>query len=126
MPEARVFHTQQVHYLRKDVTYADTTAVTVGTLPAGALIVPAMSGMNVSTAYNDSGTDLIDIGTTADDDLYATNLDVSAVGFKPLDEAVSLYVAAETTLTATYAGQNSNASAGVGQIVIAYVPADDG
>ena len=35
---AREYHTSQVHYLRKDFTFADALDVlTVGVLPAGAL-----------------------------------------------------------------------------------------
>lgn len=124
--QARRYHTQQIHYLRKDITFGDTLAVDVGMLPSGSVMLPSISGVHVSTAFNDSGTDLIDIGTSADGDLYATDLDASTVGFKPLDEAVSLRVATETTITVTYAGLNSNADAGAAQVVIAYIPADDG
>ena len=122
----RQFHTQQIHYLRATVSYTQAgTAVTVGVLPAGAVIIPAISGALVTTAFTGSGTDLIDIGTTANDDLYATDLDVSSLGLKVLDEAVTMAVSSDTTITATYADQNSNAGAGVAEIIIAYIPDND-
>jgi hypothetical protein len=124
---ARQFHTQQVHYLRKTITFADAgVAKTVGVLPAGSLILKPCSGVNVSTAFNSSGTDLIDVGTTGTADLYATDLAGQTVGFAALDEAVSAYVAAETTITATYAQSVADATAGVAQVVIAYIPNNDG
>jgi len=39
--QARVYHTNQIHYLRKDLTFANTGVQTVGVLPAGAIVVSA-------------------------------------------------------------------------------------
>lgn len=122
---ARRYSQQMVHYLRKDITYADAgVAKTVGVIPAGSVILKPNSGINVHTAFNSSGTDLIDVGTSADDDLYATDLAAQTVGFAPLDEAVSFYVAADTTITATYSQSVADATAGAAQVVIAYIPPD--
>ncbi len=120
---ARQFHHQLIHYIRKDLTFADRgKQLEIGTIPAGSVIVKPISGVNVHTAFNGTGTDLIDIGVLADDDLYATDLAAQTVGFAALDEAVSVYVAVDTTLTVTYADQNSDATAGLAQAVIAYIP----
>lgn len=124
---ARVLPYQVVHYVKAEITYSDDgSAVSLGTIPAESVILPSISGVNVSTAFNDSGTDLIDIGTSADADLYATDLDGSSAGFIALDESVSLYVSSDTELTVTYAGQNSDASAGAAQVIVAYVPLSNG
>lgn len=120
---ARQFHHQLIHYIRRDLTFADRgKQLEIGTIPAGSVIVKPISGVNVHTAFNGTGTDLIDIGVLADDDLYATDLAAQTVGFAALDEAVSVYVAVDTTLTVTYADQNSDATAGAAQAVIAYIP----
>ena len=122
---ARRYSQQMVHYLRKDITFADAgVAKTVGVIPSGSVILKPTSGVNVHTAFNSSGTDLIDIGTSADDDLYATDLAGQTVGFAALDEAVSMYVAADTTITATYAQSVADATTGAAQVVIAYIPPD--
>ena len=85
---ARQVHTQQIHFLRKRITFADFgTTVNVGTIPAGASVVGG--GVHVVTAFNSSGTDLLDvgfIGSTTDADGYATDLTLAAVGFIVLDE----------------------------------------
>lgn len=116
---------QNIQYLREDVTYADNgRVVKVGTLPAGAVILKGVSGVNVSTAFNAGTTNVIDIGTSADDDLYGTDLALGTAGLIPLDEAVSMYVASDTEITATIALTGTAASAGVAQIVIAYATAN--
>ena len=125
---ARQYSTQQVHYLRKTLTYSDRgTTVTVGKVPAGAVILYGSSGAYVSTAFTGTGTDLLDIGISGNNDLFATDLDVSSVGWKALDENVAGYlVSSTTTVTAEYADQNSDAGAGSAEIVIAYIPDNDG
>lgn len=139
--EAREYHTQQFHYLRKEVTFSDeATAVTVGTLPAGAIVLKSLSGVHVEEAFNDGGTDLIDVGyaaytdsagsaVTADPDAFATDIDVSATGYTELDEAAAdFYVNANATgvkVTATYDGFNNDASAGKAHVIICYVPNND-
>lgn len=120
---ARLFESQQIHFLRETVTFEDNgNAVTVGVIPAGSVILPTISGVSVRTAFDDSGTDLIDVGTSSDGDAYATNLAGQTVAFAALDELSSGYVDSDTTITATYAGQNSDATAGVAVVLIAYVP----
>jgi hypothetical protein len=120
---AKRYYTDQVHFLRRDLTQADRgVARVVGVIPAGSVILKPCSGVNVSTLFNDSGTDLLDIGSSATGDLWATDLVISAVGFLALDEAVSSYVAVDTTITATYAGQNSDGTTGAAQVVIAFIP----
>lgn len=117
------YYTNQVHYIRLDITFADRgVQKTVGVIPAGSVILKPTSGVNVSTVFNGSGTDLLDIGVSDNDDLYATDLSLASAGFQALDESVSVYVSADTTITATYADQNSDATAGVAQVVIAFIP----
>ena len=114
---------QMVQYLRKDITFADmASTVSVGTIPAGAMIIKPASGAQVTTAFNSATTAVLDIGTSADSDLYATDLDLkSAVAFLPLDEAVGFTVTADTEITASPAQTGTAATAGAATIVIAYV-----
>lgn len=120
---ARDNSTQNIQVLRKDITFADIgKLLTVGGIPAGAQIIKPMSGVQVKTVFNSATTTVLDIGTTADGDLYGTDLDVkTAVAFVPLDEAVSFEVATDTTITAQIAETGTAATAGTATIVIAYV-----
>ncbi|MEP9368661.1 hypothetical protein [Xanthobacter sp. VNH20] len=127
-PPARVPTQQVVSYLRKGFTFSDNGSVLVlGTIPAGALIIKPMSGVMVTTVFNAGSTNVLDIGTTADDDLFGTDLALGTAAFVPLDEAIGGYaVAADTTLTATPALSGTAATTGAGEIVICYVADLDG
>jgi hypothetical protein len=117
-----------VHVLRKRITYLDRgTEVTVGTLPAGAIVIGG--GVHIITAFNGSGTDLLDVGfaggsSTDDPNAYATILTLAAVGFIALDElaaTTNIQQTKDCRVTATYTDENSNATAGVADVVITYV-----
>lgn len=129
-PSARNDGSQNTHVLRKRIAYTSNgSTVTVGKIPAGASVIGG--GVHVVTAFNDSGTDTLIvgfIGSTTDDNAYATLLDLSAVGYIVLDElaaTTNIQQTVEATVTAVYAGQNSNATAGVADIIILYVPNND-
>lgn len=129
---ARQFPWQVVHYLRKNVQSPRDKGkvLTVGTIPAGSLIVKPMSGVQVVTAFTDGTNKLIDIGfydsATTDDDYFGTDLSLAAATFVPLDEAVGLFrVANDTVITAT-PDLTGTAGVGEGEIVIAYIPNNDG
>lgn len=121
---ARRNHTQQINYLRLDFAFGDTGAMTVGILPAGAIIHKAMSGVDVQVAFNNGTTNTLNIGTAANDDLYGTALATGSIAFVPLDEAVSMKVAADTTIIATQAVSGTAASAGQASVIIAYTLED--
>lgn len=125
---ARRLETQQVHYLRKKITFAtENTAITIGVIPAYASVIGG--GVHVLTAFNDSGTDTLDVGftggsSTADPDAYATLLALTAVGFIALDElaaTTNIIQTVDTTVTCIYNGENNNATAGEAYVTISYV-----
>lgn len=129
-PSARIDGSQNTMFLRKRITYLNNgTTITVGKLPAGASVTGG--GVHVVTGFNDSGTDTLIvgfIGSTTDDNAYATLLDISAVGWIVLDElatTTNIQQTVDTTVTCVYAGQNSNATAGVADVIIHYTPNSD-
>lgn len=124
---ARDYGVQLVHYMRKTVAYGDDgVAATVGILPAGAVILKPLSGVQVETAFDAGTTNTLNIGTSANDDLYGTLLALGSVAFVPLDEAVAMGVAADTTITATVVLTGTAATAGSAEVVIAYILDNDG
>jgi hypothetical protein len=127
---ARRFHTQQTHYLRKRITFADFGAtVTVGVIPAGASVIGG--GVHVITAFNSSGTDLLNvgfIGSTTDANGYATDLTLAAVGFIPLDElgaTTNIQQTVDTTVTCAPAQSVADATAGVADVIVLFVVSND-
>jgi hypothetical protein len=123
---ARLFHTQQLHFLRKDITFADAaTTVVVGTIPAGAIILEAISGVYVDTVFNAGTNNRLDIGASTDSGTnnYATLLTLLGIGFIELDEvAATLKVAADTTISAYVDVTGTAATTGAASIIIVYVP----
>lgn len=130
--DARQYHTAQVHYLRKRITYAiENTVIDIGRIPAGASVIGG--GVHVITAFNDTGTDTLDVGfrdgsTTDDPDGYATIMDLSAVGFIALDAlsgTANIQQTADAIVTCRYNGENNNADAGVADVIVTYVVDND-
>jgi hypothetical protein len=127
---ARQYHEQMIHYLRKRITFADYgTTVTVGVIPAGASVIGG--GVHVVTAFNSSGTDLLNvgfIGSTTDADGYATLLTMAAVGWIVLDElatTTNIQQTVDTTVTCAPAQSVADATAGVADVIVWYIPSND-
>jgi len=125
---ARDFRKQMIHYLRKGITFADDgTTVTVGTIPAGSLIIKPISGVAVTTVFNAGSTNVLDIGPSTDSgtDLWATDLALGSLAFVPLDEAVTNLVTVDTVVQAAVDLTGTAATTGAAEIIIAYVPDND-
>lgn len=120
-PPARDTLYQQVHFLRREFTFAnDGQVLTIGTVPAGASILKPLSGVQVNTVFNAGTNNFLDIGTSANDDLYGTDLSLATATFVPLDEAVSETMTAETTFIATVDLTGTAATTGEAVVIIAY------
>lgn len=128
---AREFHTQQVHYLRKRITFADEgDVVDIGRIPAGASVIGG--GVHVVTAFDDTTT--IDVGfrggsSTDDPNGLATALVGTAVGFKALDELAATTNIQQTSsciITASVNDGTGAVSAGVADVIVTYVVDNDG
>lgn len=125
---ARVYASQQIHYLRKSITFADDgTTVTVGTIPAGSLVLKPISGVAVTTVFNAGSTNVLDVGPSTDSgtDLWATDLALGTLGFVPIDEAVTNLVSVDTIVQAAVDLTGTAATTGAAEIIIAYIPDND-
>ena len=128
MSQARIYHTNQVHYLIKEVTFADDgTAVVVGRLPANSVIIA--SSAVVAEAFNAGSGNVLDIGTTDDADGIATDLALGTVGLINADELATsndLYHTSEINVTATVALTGTAATTGRAFVHVCYMPLDNG
>lgn len=125
---ARLYSSQQVHYLRKTVTFADNnTTVTVGVIPAGSVLLKPISGVSVTTVFNAATTNTINIGpsTDAGTDLWATLLALGTLGYVPLDEPVTNLVTVDTIVQAAVLLTGTAATTGSAEITICYIPDND-
>lgn len=107
------------------VAHTDTTAKNLFILPANSQIVDIL--IDVTTAFTDTGTDLLDIGITGTAAKYWNDAVVSALGrvaYSSGTPALSEWATVGTSdvqVTATFIGQNANADAGAARITILYV-----
>ncbi len=119
---ARKFHTSQVHYLRRRISFATANVETnLGMIPAGASIIGG--GIHVVTA--DSGITL-DVGlkggsSTDDPNGYATALTVAAIGFIPLDELGATTNIKQTVDSKVTYTVSTGADTFVGDLIVTYV-----
>ena len=127
--DGKAYHTDQVHYLVADITFADST-VSLGWLPKEALVIDA--SINVTTAFNAGTNDLVSIGfrnagdgTSDDVDEFATTVDVSAVGRKATDAEINTagdtYFPDGAEVVASYSQTGTAADAGAGKVWVAYL-----
>ncbi len=124
---ARDYNMQMIHYLRRTISYTDNgTTVTIGTIPAGSVLVKPISGVSVSVAFNGNSTNTLDIGPSTDSgtNLWMTVGALGSIAFVPLDEAVTNVVTSDTIVQA-YVVSTAAASAGSAEVIIAYIPDND-
>lgn len=107
------------------IAYTDTTAKDLFILPANAQILDFQ--VDVTTAFNSSGTDLLDIGKDGAANHFADNLDVSAIGrLLASSDASQLpnYATVGTTdltIQGIFVQSVADASTGAARITVTYV-----
>ena len=98
----------------------DTTVV----IPANSQIVAI--DVNVETAFNDSGADILEIGSSADTDLYVNDVSIAAAGKIALGTAALCanwkdIGTSDIRIGFIYNGANDDASAGAATVTINYL-----
>ena len=103
-----------------EATATDTSVV----IPANSQIVRI--DVNVETAFNDSGTDILEVGSSADTDLYVNDVSIAAVGKIALGTAALCanwkdIGTSDIRIAYIYNGANDDASAGAATVTINYL-----
>ena len=103
-----------------EATATDTNVV----IPANSQIVRI--DVNVETAFNDSGTDILEVGSSADTDLYVNDVSIAAVGKIALGTAALCanwkdIGTSDIRIGYIYNGANNDASAGAATVTITYL-----
>jgi len=101
-------------------TATDTTVV----IPANSQIVRI--DVNVETAFNDSGSDILEVGSSADTDLYVNDVSIAAIGKIALGTAALCanwkdIGTSDIKIGYIYNGANNDASAGAATVTISYL-----
>jgi hypothetical protein len=107
-----------------DYTVEGAATDTSVVIPANSQIVRI--DVNVETAFNDSGTDILEVGSSADTDLYVNDVAISAVGKIALGTAALCanwkdIGTSDIKIGYIYNGANNDASAGAATVTISYL-----
>lgn len=103
----------------------DVTGVALGTIPANSYVTNVR--IEVTEAFNASGTDNVTVGYDADTDAYATSTDVSSTGIKtPTLGADVGFSATERSAEAYYVASAGTATTGRCLVIVEFyrVPAE--
>ena len=107
------------------------TFATEGTATDTNVVIPANSqivsvDVNVETAFNDTGADILEVGSSADTDLYVNDTVISAVGSIAMGAAALCanwkdIGTSDVRIGFIYNGANDDASAGAATVTISYL-----
>lgn len=105
------------------IAYTDSSAVTVGTLPANAQIVDV--NIDVTTAFNAATTNTVTVGKSGSAAAFVASTSVGSAGRASV-ATTGVYSAwadtgsSEVAVTVTYAQTGTAASAGAARVTIVY------
>jgi hypothetical protein len=105
------------------IAYTDSSAVTVGTIPANAQIIDI--NIDVTTAFDAGTTNTIEVGNSSNSDAYVTATDVDAAGRASV-ATTGVYAdwadvgTAEVAVTAAYTQSGTAATAGAARVTVVY------
>lgn len=127
---ARQLPFQATHYLRRKVTFADAsgTQIKMGTLPMGAAVLGTT--IAVKTVFNGGSTNVLIVGTLADDDalVAAAGVDETAVALTrvaPATLAGLVAPTADTDIYTKYTQTGTAATTGEAIVIVEYAPDND-
>ncbi len=128
--QGQVYHTNQVHYLAKTITFADAgKTVTIGYLPPGAVVITGISGVAVNTIFNGDSTNTVDVGIVGTTTKYSSALALGTLGWIEQDVLTesagsAMATTAEEKVIATVVS-TANPSTGSATVILAYVIPED-
>lgn len=124
---ARIMSVNCIHAARGRINFDSANAATgieIGTIPAGSFVLPAV--VHVITAFNAATTNVLVVGTAADDDGFAvaastlsgaTGIKANLTGAQSGDT-----LTADTPVVVKYTQTGTAATTGTAQVVVPYYP----
>ncbi len=121
-PAIQGHQTFLLHCLRKDIAYNTTgiaSGVSMGAVPAGAVIMGVH--VQVTAAFNAGTTNVLIVGSAADDDAYMAAGDVAegSTG-STLYTGKGAHVSANTEVFVKFTESGTAASAGAAKVMVLY------
>lgn len=124
---ARMPYTYNPAYISKSFAFntggiGTAETVQVGTLPTGALVTQTI--VRVKEAFNAATTNVIIVGTAADDDEFiaAGDVDESATDTTFSARSAGIVLTADTPVYVKYTQTGTAATTGQADVVVTYIP----
>lgn len=123
---ARQNPTQQVGYLRKHISFDGGLSGTLPPLPDGAILVSG--DVYVHTPFNDGTANTVNIGIEGEADRYMSAGSLAAAAIVSFDDLVigNSLVSSDQAITYNLTQTAGDATTGSADIVITYIPNNDG
>ena len=104
-----------------DIIGADSNDQVCATVPANSQIVDVI--LNVTTVSNDSGTAVVNVGTSADPDAFLNDVNVKALATThgTLDAEATDVGSPDIQVLADFDGQNGDGDAGAATVTVLYI-----
>ena len=115
---------QNVQYYRKRIQYTDGVLTWKFKIPAGAIILAPLSGVDVQTVFNFGTNNRVQIGDASNASKYGLNVSLATLGFAPMAVAVGHKVTVDTDIVFTVDNSGTAATTGDAELVLAYIPAN--
>lgn len=115
---------QNVQYFRKRLQFSDGVLTTKFRIPAGAIILSALSGVDVQTVFNFGTNNRVQIGDASGVSKYGLNLSLAALGFVAMGVAVGHKVTVDTDIIVTLDVTGTAGTTGDAEALLAFIPAN--
>ena len=115
---------QNVQYYRKRIQYTDGVLTWKFKIPAGAIILAPLSGVDVQTVFNFGTNNRVHIGDASNASKYGLNVSLATLGFARMAVAVGHKVTVDTDVVFTVDNSGTAATTGDAELVLAYIPAN--
>ena len=104
-----------------DIIGADSNDQVCATVPANSQIIDVI--LNVTTVSNDSGTAVVNVGTSADPDAFLNDVNVKALATThgTLDAEATDVGTSDIQVLADFDGQNGNGTTGAATVTVLYI-----
>lgn len=112
---------QNIQYFRKRVQFSDTVLTTKFRIPAGAIILAPLSGVDVQTVFNAGTNNRVQIGDASSASKFGLNVSLTAIGFAPMAVAVGHKVAVETEVLFALDLSGTAATTGDAEVILAFI-----
>ena len=112
---------QNVQYFRKRLQYSDGVLTQKFRIPAGAIILAPLSGVDVQTVFNFGTNNRVQIGDASNASKYGLNLSLTALGFVAMGVAIGHKVTVDTDIIVTTDVTGTVGTTGDAEAFIAFI-----